>query len=246
MSACVIIPARYASSRYPGKPLVPLLGKPMIIWVSELSARAIGRDHVYVATDDTRIKQVVEDRGFRAIMTSSRALTGTDRIAEAAGSLDYDIFVNVQGDEPLVDPRSINDCIELKERNPECIINAYTELTDSEDPQNTNIPKVVTTEDGTLLYISRSVVPGHKTQDQRQVTYKKQVCIYGFDRTELHAYEHFGRKSECEAVEDIEILRFFELGRKIKMYPTPPGSLAVDAPEDVPIVEAALTSHWQK
>lgn len=84
MTACVIIPARYASTRYPGKPLVPLLGKPMILWVAELSARAVGQEHVYIATEDARIVEVVEAAGFKALMTSSAALTGTDRLAEGS------------------------------------------------------------------------------------------------------------------------------------------------------------------
>ena len=114
MTACVIIPARHASTRFPGKPLTPLLGKPMILWVAELSARAVGPEHVYVATEDTRISTVVEEAGFRALMTSKTALTGTDRLAEAAEMIDYDIYVNVQGDEPLVNPEDIKRCAELK------------------------------------------------------------------------------------------------------------------------------------
>ena len=95
--ACVIIPARYASTRFRGKPLQPLLGKPMILWVAELCARAVGQEHVYVATEDTRIFEVVEAAGFQALMTSKTALTGTDRVAEASQMIDYDIYINVQG-----------------------------------------------------------------------------------------------------------------------------------------------------
>src|SRR5690606_27506517 len=104
MRTVVIIPARFASSRYPGKPLVPLLGKPMILWVAELSAKAVGLENVYIATEDNRIAEVVVAAGFQAVMTSGRALTGTDRLAEAAEQIEADIFINVQGDEPLVNP----------------------------------------------------------------------------------------------------------------------------------------------
>ena len=96
LTSAVVIPARFASSRYPGKPLVPLLGKPMIIWVAELSEKAVGKEHVYIATDDNRIKDVVEAEGFNVVMTG-KALTGTDRIAEAAQQINADIIVNVQG-----------------------------------------------------------------------------------------------------------------------------------------------------
>ena len=116
-SACVIIPARYASTRFPGKPLVRLLGKPMILWVAELSAKAVGQEHVFIATDDIQIAKVVKESGYSVLMTSSKAKTGTDRIAEAAAQIDYDIYVNVQGDEPLVSPCDITACIKLKCKN---------------------------------------------------------------------------------------------------------------------------------
>lgn len=241
MSACVIIPARHASTRYPGKPLVPLLGKAMVLWVAELSARAVGQDHVYVATEDDRIADVVRAAGFTALMTSPEALTGTDRLAEAALMIDYDIYVNVQGDEPLVDPEDIRRCIALKTEKPEMIINGFCWMGPDEDPTSVNIPKVIATEAGVMVYMSRSPLPGFKEAKTAPVGYMKQVCIYGFTREELAAYADFGRKSALEQVEDIEILRFLELGHRIAMYECAPGSLAVDVPEDVARVEAALT-----
>src|SRR5690554_6238247 len=111
MRSVVLIPARYASSRFPGKPLASLLGKPMIIWVAELSAKAVGSENVYIATDDDRISSVVSNAGYQFIMTSSASLTGTDRLAEAAQHIDADIYINVQGDEPLVSPKDILQAI---------------------------------------------------------------------------------------------------------------------------------------
>lgn len=242
MRACVIIPARYASSRYPGKPLVPLLGKPMILWVAELSARAVGQEHVFVATEDERIANVVRAAGFTALMTGSDALTGTDRLAEAATMVDYDIYVNVQGDEPLVDPGDILRCIEVKRAHPDRIVNGYCWIGANEDPESVNIPKVVTTEAGRMVYMSRRALPGFKDARNAPARYMKQVCIYGFTREELEAFVGFGRKSVIEQSEDIEILRFLELGREVMMYECRPGSLAVDVPEDVKGVEAALVS----
>ena len=107
MKFVVIIPARFASSRYPGKPLVEILGKPMIIWVAELSAKAVGVENVYVATEDIRIKNEVEKFGFSCILTSKTALPGTDRVAEAARMILADIYINVQGDEPMLNPSDI-------------------------------------------------------------------------------------------------------------------------------------------
>jgi 3-deoxy-manno-octulosonate cytidylyltransferase (CMP-KDO synthetase) len=243
MRACVIIPARFASSRFPGKPLVPLLGKPMVLWVAELSACAVGKPNVFVATEDTGIADAVRAAGFSALMTSSDALTGTDRLAEAAGMVDYDIYVNVQGDEPLVAPEDIRRCIALKTEQPESIVNGYCLIGPGEDPENVNIPKVIATEGGMMVYMSRKPLPGCKESKNAPKQYMKQVCIYGFSREELDAYASFGRKSRLETSEDIEILRFLELGRPILMYECSPGSLSVDVPADVPIVEAALLAR---
>jgi 3-deoxy-manno-octulosonate cytidylyltransferase (CMP-KDO synthetase) len=240
MRTVVVIPARYGSSRYQGKPLVLLLGKPMIIWVAELSAHAINIENVYVATDDQRIVNVVKNAGFQAIMTAKDSLTGTDRIAEAACQIKADIYINVQGDEPLVDPADILKIRDAKLANMNAIINAFSWITSDEDPQNVNIPKVVTNELGELIYISRAVLPGFKDFKCAPILYKKQVCIYAFTREELLAFNNFGRKSKLESIEDIEILRFLELRKTILMVETKPGSLAVDIPEDVCKVESAL------
>ncbi|GGF84603.1 3-deoxy-manno-octulosonate cytidylyltransferase [Alteromonas lipolytica] len=239
-TAAVVIPARYESTRYPGKPLVKLLGKPMIIWVAELSAKAVGQESVYIATDDDRIKEAVESEGYNVVMTGP-ALTGTDRLAEAAESIDADIIINVQGDEPLVNPEDIKKVINAKLQSPDTIINGFSYLNESEDPHNVNIPKVITTEDNNLVYMSRLAVPGFKESKNAPSSYKKQVCIYAFSKPELEQYRNFGRKSALESCEDIEILRFLEFGTQIKMVETRPGSYAVDAPEDVAIVENELS-----
>ena len=114
MKACVIIPARYKSSRFPGKPLVKLNGKEMILWVAEICSKALGISNVFVATDDNRIVETCSKNGFNTILTDSDLLTGTDRVAQASKNLDYDIFVNVQGDEPLIEPLDILRSVDLK------------------------------------------------------------------------------------------------------------------------------------
>lgn len=240
MRSVALIPARYASTRYPGKPLVELLGKPMILWVAELSARALGKENVYVATEDRRIANVVESAGFQAIMTGDDALTGTDRLAEAATKIEADIFINVQGDEPLVNPEDILKVRDAKACTPGQVINGFSWISDEEDPHSVNIPKVITNESNGLVYMSRIPLPGFKDSKNAPPRYKKQVCIYGFTRDELLAFRNFGRKSELEHSEDIEILRFLELGIPVQMVETRPGSLAVDTPEDVAGVERAL------
>ena len=240
MKTCVLIPARYNSSRYPGKPLVPLLGKPMVIWVCELSAKAVGSSNVYVATDSDEIKRVVELHGFNSIMTSDEHLTGTDRIAEAAKYLDYDIIVNVQGDEPMVNPKDIQNAIKEKYKKPDSVINCFCCINDQSSIQSKNVPKLVTNGDGKLLYISRSEIPGHKDKAKRPKQVKKQVCIYVFNKKQLELFNGYGKKSNLEEIEDIEILRFFELSIDVQMIETMSGSLAVDTPEDVNHVENEL------
>tara|TARA_Y100001968_G_C19437772_1_gene760770 strand:- start:1429 stop:2169 length:741 start_codon:yes stop_codon:yes gene_type:complete len=243
MKACVIIPARYQSSRFPGKPLAEILGKPMILWVSEIAEKAVGKDNVYIATDDIRICEIVNKNGYSFILTSDSALTGTDRVAEASKSLNYDIIINVQGDEPLILPEDIIKCIQQKEKYPNFIINAYNNIKSSQDPINTNIPKVITNESDFLIYISRSLIPGFKDPKKKSIQYKKQVCIYAYNNDELNNFLQFGRKSKLEELEDIEILRFLEFKSTIKMFKSSNESIAVDVIEDVKSVENELIAR---
>jgi 3-deoxy-manno-octulosonate cytidylyltransferase (CMP-KDO synthetase) len=239
MKTCVIIPARFNSSRFPGKPLVKLNGKEMILWVSEICAKAVNISNVFIATDDKRISDLVIKNGYQSIMTSSDLLTGTDRVAEAAKLLDYDIYVNVQGDEPLLEPKDILKAIELKKKYPEFVINSYCSLAANEDPNNLNIPKVVITDNSELIYISRAVIPKSK-KSNFELIFKKQVCIYSYNKNDLLKFLDYGKKSKVEKIEDIEILRFFELNIKIKMFEASKSSLAIDIPEDVAKVENEL------
>ena len=240
MKSVIVIPARYKSNRFPGKSLVNLLGKPMILWVSELSAKAVGKENVYIATDDERISKVVTTAGFNVIMTSEQCSTGTDRLAETAKKIKADIYINVQGDEPLVNPKDIIKIIKAKELHYHEIINGYCPISSDEDPNNVNIPKVIFTEDNSLVYMSRQAIPGFKDKSKAPSQYYKQVCIYAFTADELKSYAEYGRKSALEASEDIEIIRFLEWGKKIRMVETSLGSLAVDIPEDVDKVEQGL------
>lgn len=240
MKTIIVIPARYKSSRFPGKPLIKLLGKPMIQWVAELSAKAVGKENVYIATDDTQIQTAVSQIGYNVVMTSDQCLTGTDRLAEVAQQIEADIYINVQGDEPLVNPEDIQKVIGTKKNYPNDVINGYAVIGQNEDPNSVNIPKVIFTEDKRLVYMSRQALPGFKDQKNAPTEYYKQVCIYAFNRQELLAYGQFGRKSSLEHAEDIEIIRFLEWGQTIRLVQTRPGSLAVDVPDDVGKVEQAL------
>jgi len=240
MKTIIVIPARYQSSRFVGKPLVPIAHKPMIQRVAEISSSVVGKGNVYVATDDSRIKDVVEALGYQVVMTPDNCLTGTDRIALVAEEIEADIYVSVMGDEPLIDPNDIQRIIKHKQTFPNEIINCYTKLDEQEDPEDNNIPKVTFTEDEQLIYISRKPLPGYKAMKNKPKVYYKQVNLYAYNKQELLDYNKFGRKSIIEEHEDIEILRFFELRKTIRMIETKVGSKSVDVPEDVQKVEQLL------
>jgi 3-deoxy-manno-octulosonate cytidylyltransferase (CMP-KDO synthetase) len=240
MKVAAVIPARYASTRFPKKPLAPILGKPMILWVAELTSKAVGLENTYVATDHVEIANVVRKAGFNAVLTSSEALTGTDRIAEASQQIDADLFVNVQGDEPMLDPQSILKVIEGAVLYPGSIVNGFAPLTHDEDPNNNNIPKCVISTDQRLIYMSRLAVPGYKDIANKTLTYYKQVCIYALSKDHLFDFSRTQEKAPCEKSEDIEILRFLDMGYEVRMVKLPSSTLAVDNPEDIGLVESAM------
>ena len=240
MKTVIIIPARYKSTRFPGKPLTPILGKPMILWVTELCSEVLPAEFIYVATEDFQIKEVVEKAGFNVVMTSNKCPTGTDRIAEAATQIEADIYINVQGDEPLLNPADILTIIETKKMYPNEVINGYCKIGDNEDPESVNIPKVIFNENQQMVYMSRNLVPGTKTKEFVPPNYYKQVCIYAFNKQELSDFSEFGRKGTLEFYEDIEILRFLDIGVNIRVVETKSVSLAVDIPDDVIRVEKEI------
>jgi 3-deoxy-manno-octulosonate cytidylyltransferase (CMP-KDO synthetase) len=241
-----IIPARYQSTRFPGKPLIPLLGKPMILYVAEITAKALGQKNTWVATDDQRIADVVKSAGFNIAITSGAALTGTDRVWEVARQVKADIYVNIQGDEPLLNPKDIELIVAEKKKRSKGVVNGMCRLLSHEDPSSVNIPKVSTTENNRMVYMSRAAIPGFKSSHNKPAYYMKQVCIYALTYEELEAFGEFGRKSTLEKHEDIEILRYLDLSIPVFMVETSGTSLAVDIPEDVPVVEKALRRRQEK
>jgi len=241
MKTVVIIPARYESSRFPGKPLAHILDKPMIIWVAEVASLAVPKDHVFVATDDERIANLVKNHGYQYIMTGENCLTGTDRVAEAAKQINADIYINLQGDEPLVNPIDIKKIISTKEHNFDFVVNAYCEMDSDEDPNDPKIPKVIFNSSKEMIYISRKAIPGSKNNLQINPHLYKQVCIYAFNKEELDKFYSYGKKSLIEDIEDIEIIRFFELNKKILMVESRQ-TLAVDFPDDIEKIEDFLLS----
>ena len=237
----VVIPARYKSSRFPGKPIVDIDGIPMIIRVADIAKKAVGKENVYIATEDDRIAKVVDDYDYKVILTSDSCLTGTDRVAEASVEIDSDIIINVQGDEPLLNPEDILKVIEEKKNNSDYIINCMSRLDLSQDIEDRNIPKVVFGDNNNLLYMSRSAIPGTKYGASKEGY--RQVCIYAFSKNELEDYLDYGLKngkSKLEWEEDIEILRFLAMNYSVKMVEVYGHTHAVDIPEDVKVVESIL------
>lgn len=242
MKIIAVIPARFKSSRFPGKPLVSILGKPMIIRVAEIVASLISKKDVYIATDDERIKNEVEKFGFQAIMTSSSNKTGTDRVYEVSKSIDADIYINIQGDEPLISPKDIQLVIDKKIQFPNEVVNGYCALKENENVESTDIPKVIFSSTERLIYMSRLPIPGVKDKNQTSPDFYKQVCIYGFSSNELKLFGTTNSKRPIEHSEDIEILRFLELDHPVRMVKVSKASIAVDRPEDVAKVEFELNN----
>ncbi|WP_439638428.1 3-deoxy-manno-octulosonate cytidylyltransferase [Nevskia sp.] len=237
----VIIPARHASSRLPGKPLIPLCGVPMLVRTWQRCTQAVDPARIWVATDDIRIEALCRDHGIQVLMTSPDCLTGTDRVAEAAGQLDADVLVNVQGDEPLFDPDDLRLLIAAVDRHPGEVLNGYCAIDDAELFFRRSIPKVVFRPDGRLLYMSRSGIPGTKAGQFSKGW--RQVCAYAFPRAALQAFASQTTKTPLEAEEDIEILRFLELGYEVRMLAMSSQSIAVDMPDDVHLAEHAIRAR---
>jgi 3-deoxy-manno-octulosonate cytidylyltransferase (CMP-KDO synthetase) len=241
MEAVIVIPARFASSRFPGKPLIDLVGKSLIQRVWERCSLAVSSSKVFVATDDERIRQHCEEHGIQVLMTSESCLTGTDRVYEASVSIKAPIIVNVQGDEPLISPDDILKVINAHRKNPQFVHCGMCPIRSEDDFRSPSVPKVVCREDDRLLYMSRAAIPTDKKLSFRKAM--KQVCIYSFSKKALENFARYGRKSSIEAIEDIEILRFFEIGYDIKMVEVSDLSIAVDFPKDVNRVVQAIKNH---
>ena len=234
-----VIPARYKSSRFEGKPLCLINGIPMIKRTYLQAKQSNLLDGLVVATEDERIKQYCEIENIPVIMTSDNCLTGTDRLAEVSKQMDYDLYVNIQGDEPKKKKKSIEEIINeyLKYEEEFIAYNLYKMITDISEVNTDTIIKVITNEKDELMYMSRLGVPFNKSNFE--VKYNKQICVYGFTKQALDVFSS-RTKTLNEQYEDIEILRFVDMGYKVKMKETTVDSIAVDVPSDVKKVENFL------
>jgi len=243
-----VIPARYQSSRFPGKPLADICGKPMIWWVYQQASKVKDFEAVYVATDDERIESVCKDYGMNVVMTSSFHKTGTDRIGEVAKKIPADLYVNIQGDEPMLSPDVIRAAIEPFYSNPDLeITNLMAVIDNPVDAVNFTVPKVIVNKDNIGIYLTRSTAPYPKGSINYK--YYKQVCVYGFKPEALKFYCEYGKKygkARIEEIEDIELLRFIESGYKVQFVEVISDSVAVDTQNDLEKVNELMKNKISK
>lgn len=237
----IVIPARFGSTRLPGKPLVSLAGKPMIERVYERAKLATLADRVMVATDDERIVKAVESFGGLARMTRPDHRTGTERVSEVAAHEKGDVFVNVQGDEPLLDPGAVDAAVNaLLEEPAAAIATVATAIKTPADIMDPNVVKTVLDFDNNGLYFSRAPIPWVRdTTSKIQVRHLKHLGLYAFQRDALLEYPTLPQ-GELERIEQLEQLRWLENGWKIRVAEVEHDAVSVDVPEDVARVEKLL------
>lgn len=231
MNVIGIIPARYESSRFPGKPLIDILGQSMIQRVYNQASESDALDIVIVATDDQRIFDEVEAFEGRVKMTRSDHISGTDRIAEVAADFDEeDIIINIQGDEPMIDPNQINQLVHLIKEKNAAIATLGRWITSPKDIHNPNVVKVVSDEKGCAKYFSRSTIPYNRNGGD--VRYRQHIGIYGFQNATLQQLTRL-QPSPLELAESLEQLRWLEHGYDISIAMSEYENIGVDVPEDV-------------
>ena len=237
----VVVPARYGSTRLPGKPLMSLAGKPMIQWVYERAKQASLASRVIVATDDARIVKAVEGFGGEARMTRADHRTGTERVAEVAAHEKGDVFLNVQGDEPLLDPVAVDTAIgALLEEPVAAVATVATPIRTPADIMDPNVVKTVLDFENNGIYFSRAPIPWVRDSAGKiQVRHLKHLGLYVFQRDALLEYPTLPQ-GELEKIEQLEQLRWLENGWKIRVAEVEHDAVSVDVAEDVARAEKLL------
>ncbi|MFH0879799.1 MAG: 3-deoxy-manno-octulosonate cytidylyltransferase [Lentisphaerota bacterium] len=239
-----VIPARWGSTRFPGKSLAPICGKPLIQWVMERARQARSLSSLWVATDDERIRSAVLDLGGQVVMTRSDHPSGTDRIAEAVKNSDAEVVINIQGDEPLIDPVLIDLLGTTLAEDPSWdMATAACPISDPADLANPSVVKVVWGAEGQALYFSRSIIPFVRDPEEREdaapVLHWRHIGIYAYRRTFL---EKLVKAPVCrlERAEKLEQLRALYLGCRMKVLPAESFGWGVDTPDDIAKAEEML------
>ncbi|MCA9392601.1 MAG: 3-deoxy-manno-octulosonate cytidylyltransferase [Candidatus Omnitrophica bacterium] len=238
MNVIGVIPARYDSVRFPGKALAEIDGRPMIQHVYERASRSLSLTEVVVACDDERIRDAAAAAGARVIMTRSDHACGTDRIVEAVQGIEADIIVNIQGDEPLIQPDIIDTLVAcLGEDSQQVMATVVKKIEDPQEIADPNVVKVVLDKQNFAIYFSRSPIPYNRAGTQ--LTYHKHLGIYAYTKPFLLIYAALP-KTALEQAECLEQLRAIEHGFKIKTVATQHESIGVDTPEDLAKVTALI------
>jgi 3-deoxy-manno-octulosonate cytidylyltransferase (CMP-KDO synthetase) len=227
-----VIPARFSSTRFPGKVLAPIAGKTMLQHVYERAALSTYLTSILIATDDERVYSAAKNFGARVRMTRSDHLSGTDRVAEAASAVDAEIVVNIQGDEPLIDPAAIDAAILPMVHEPEIVMGTLKKrIEDAREITDPNVVKVVTDRAGDAIYFSRCAIPFEREKSVN-TPYFKHIGLYVYQRDFLLAYSALP-VGPLETAERLEQLRALENGFRIRVVETEYESLGVDTPEDL-------------
>jgi 3-deoxy-manno-octulosonate cytidylyltransferase (CMP-KDO synthetase) len=234
MKIIAMIPARYSASRFPGKLMKDLGGKPVILRTYEAALHTNLFDDVFIVTDADVIFKMIENAGGKAIMSLKEHECGSDRIAEAVENIDADIVINVQGDEPFIDAISLSKLIDVFKKdikNEIDLASLKVQITNKKDIENPNNVKVITDVDNLAIYFSRSVIPFQRDTNLN-VKYYKHKGVYAFRKQALIDFYHTPM-TPLEAAEKIEAIRYQEIGKKIKMVETDVEAVGIDTPEDL-------------
>lgn len=234
-----VIPARFASTRFPGKPLELLKSKPIIQWVVEGARKSKLIEKVYVATDDHRIAEVCHKINVEVLMTRPECATGTDRIFEATKNIECDVVLNIQGDEPLIDHTYIDPLALAFIENPKLDMATLAHPLSAEDLDNKNAVKVITNVKSEAIYFSRFAIPYSREKDPKNETALKHIGLYGYSHMFLQKF-CTSPQAAIEKYESLEQLRALYLGAKIKVLQVNKPTYGVDTPEDLQKLEALL------
>lgn len=239
MKVVGIIPCRYASTRFPGKPLANINGKPMMWHVYQRCIESNVLDEIYIATEDKRIKDAAEELSLNVVMTHDEHETGTDRVAEVATKIDSEFYVNIQGDEPLLDPQAIASVVNALVDSDDSMVmasNAYAPMNDPNDVVDTNVVKVIMSLHKNAMAYSRQAIPYPKAA---KGLFNKQLGLYAFRKSGLQLFaEH--KPGPVENAEGVEMYRLVEHGYYVRMIETDDNSISVDTPEDLKRVSALM------
>lgn len=238
----IIIPARLKSTRLPNKPLINIEGKPMIRRTFERAVIASNIENVFIATDSIEIKQECIKFTDNIILTPESCKTGTDRLAVASNLVNSKIYINLQGDEPIMPIENIKKIISVSINDSTKIYNGYAKILNQSEFFNNSIPKLVTDNKGNMLYISRAPIPNNK--NNFFISANKQICLYAYNKKLLNEF-HSNKKTSNEEIEDIEILRFLEFGFDVKMIEMNPNTIAVDTAQDLKKVKQIIQSQGE-